>query len=215
MFDRFTDRARNVMGLSRGHAIRLKHDYIGTEHILLGILDEGNGVASCALKNLDIRLDDTRRKVEELTATGSSAPPLWQLPFTPRAKKVMELALEEAAMLGHTYIGTEHLLLGLLQEGSGIAASALAAMKVKLEDVRAEVLDVLGANESLVADGKHDDANLESEAALKFIASLPLDGVQCDHNMRHQETEPACSGWLADVRHAIGLARAALNLKSE
>jgi len=145
MFDRFTDRARKVMGLARQEAQRFSHDYIGTEHILLGLVQEGSGVAASVLKNLDIDLKKIRQEVEKLVSTGTTMVTMGQLPFTPRAKKVLELSLEEASNLGHTYIGTEHLLLGLIRESEGIAAQVLKNLKVKVEDVREEVLELLGA----------------------------------------------------------------------
>jgi ATP-dependent Clp protease ATP-binding subunit ClpC len=146
MFDRFTDRARKVMGLARQEAQRFNHDYIGTEHILLGLVQEGSGVAASVLKNLDIDLKKIRHEVEKLVSSGTTMGSSQQLPFTPRAKKVLELSLEEASNLGHTYIGTEHLLLGLIRENEGIAAQVLRNLKVKLEDVREEVLELLGAD---------------------------------------------------------------------
>ena len=145
MFDRFTDRARKVMGLARQEAQRFNHDYIGTEHVLLGLVQEGSGVAASVLKNLDIDLKKIRQEVEKLVSTGTTMVTMGQLPFTPRAKKVLELSLEEASNLGHTYIGTEHLLLGLIRESDGIAAQVLKNLKVKVEDVREEVLELLGA----------------------------------------------------------------------
>jgi ATP-dependent Clp protease ATP-binding subunit ClpC len=148
MFDRFTDRARKVMGLARQEAQRFNHDYIGTEHILLGLVQEGSGVAASVLKNLNVDLKKIRHEVEKLVAGGSTMVSMGQLPFTPRAKKVLELSLEEASNLGHTYIGTEHLLLGLIREDEGIAAQVLRNLKVKLDDVRDEVLELLGAEPS-------------------------------------------------------------------
>jgi ATP-dependent Clp protease ATP-binding subunit ClpC len=146
MFDRFTDRARKVMGLARQEAQRLNHEYIGTEHILLGLVQEGSGVAANVLKNLDIDLKKIRQEVEKLVKAGPSMVTMGQLPFTPRAKKVLELALEEASNLGHNYIGTEHILLGLIRERDGKAAKVLTNLSVKLETVREEVLDFLGAD---------------------------------------------------------------------
>lgn len=145
MFDRFTDRARKVMGLARQEAQRLNHEYIGTEHILLGLVQEGSGVAANVLKNLDIDLRKIRQEVEKIVKTGPSMVTMGQLPFTPRAKKVLELALEEASHLGHNYIGTEHILLGLIKEQDGKAAKVLQNLGVKLDTVREEVLDFLGA----------------------------------------------------------------------
>ena len=155
MFDRFTDRARKVMGLARQEAQRFNHDYIGTEHILLGLIQEGSGVAADVLKNLDVDLKKIRQEVEKLVSHGTTMVTMGQLPFTPRAKKVLELALEEASNLGHNYIGTEHLLLGLIREQEGIAAQVLQNIKVRLEDVREEVLELLGAE---VATGEEEDA---------------------------------------------------------
>jgi ATP-dependent Clp protease ATP-binding subunit ClpC len=145
MFDRFTDRARKVMGLARQEAQRLNHEYIGTEHILLGLVQEGSGVAANVLKNLSVDLKKIRQEVEKLVKTGPSMVTMGQLPFTPRAKKVLELALEEASNLGHNYIGTEHILLGLIRERDGKAAKVLTNLGVKLEQVREEVLEFLGA----------------------------------------------------------------------
>ncbi len=145
MFDRFTDRARKVMGLARQEAQRLNHEYIGTEHILLGLVQEGSGVAANVLKNLDIDLKKIRQEVEKIVKSGPNMVTMGQLPFTPRAKKVLELALEEASNLGHNYIGTEHILLGLIKEQDGKAAKVLQNLAVKLETVREEVLDFLGA----------------------------------------------------------------------
>ncbi|KAA3612812.1 MAG: ATP-dependent Clp protease ATP-binding subunit [Planctomycetota bacterium] len=144
MFDRFTERARKVMGFARREAQRFHHEYIGTEHILLGLIQEGQGVAANVLKGMNIDLDKIRREVEKIVKTGPAIEPSVQIPFTPRAKKVVELALEEAQSLGHNYIGTEHLLLALLREQEGIAAHVLVALGVKLEEVREEVIEFLG-----------------------------------------------------------------------
>jgi ATP-dependent Clp protease ATP-binding subunit ClpC len=146
MFDRFTERARKVMGLARQEAQRFGHDYIGTEHILLGLVQEGSGVAAQVLKNLDVEMKKIRLEVEKIVKNGTNTVTMGQLPFTPRAKKVLELALEEAQNLGHNYIGTEHLLLGLIRENEGIAAQVLMNLNVKLEEVREEVLELLGAD---------------------------------------------------------------------
>jgi ATP-dependent Clp protease ATP-binding subunit ClpC len=145
VFDRFTDRARKVMGLARQEAQRLNHEYIGTEHILLGLVQEESGVAANVLKNMDVDLKKIRIEVEKLVQSGGATVTMGQLPFTPRAKKVLEYALEEASQLGHNYIGTEHLLLGLLRESDGVAAQVLLNLGLKLEEVREEVLELLGA----------------------------------------------------------------------
>jgi ATP-dependent Clp protease ATP-binding subunit ClpC len=145
MFDRFTDRAKKVMNLARQEAQRFNHEYLGTEHVLLGLVQEGSGVAANVLRNMNIDLAKIRSEVEKLVKTGPSMVTMGQLPFTPRAKKVLELSMEEAGNLGHNYIGTEHLLLGLIKENEGIAAKVLTNLGVKLEDVREEVLEFLGA----------------------------------------------------------------------
>ena len=145
MFDRFTDRAKKVMNLARQEAQRFNHEYLGTEHVLLGLVQEGSGVAANVLRNMQIDLAKIRTEVEKLVKTGPSMVTMGQLPFTPRAKKVLELSMEEAGNLGHNYIGTEHLLLGLIKENEGIAAQVLLNLGVKLEDVREEVLEFLGA----------------------------------------------------------------------
>ncbi len=149
MFDRFTDRARKVMGLARQEAQRWNHDYIGTEHILLGLVREGAGVAASTLQNLDIDPKRICEEVERRVSRGKTMVTMGQLPFTPNAKRVLELSLEEASNLGHTYIGTEHVLLGLIREHEGIAAQVLRSLEVNVEQVRAEVLDLLGAEPGL------------------------------------------------------------------
>ena len=146
MFDRFTERARKVMTLARQEAQKLNNDYIGTEHILLGLVQEGSGVAAQVLKNLEVDLRKVRAEVERLVEQGTSPVTGPQLPFTPRAKRVLELALEEAQNLGHNYIGTEHLLLGLIRESDGPAAHVLQNLGVKPEEVREEGVELLGAD---------------------------------------------------------------------
>ena len=162
MFDRFTDRAKKVMNLARQEAQRFNHEYLGTEHILLGLVQEGSGVAANVLKNMSIDLTKIRAEVEKIVKTGPSMVTMGQLPFTPRAKKVLELSMEEASNLGHNYIGTEHLLLGLIKENEGIAAQVLMNLGVKLEDVRDEVLEVLGAN---TEEGEEEEESGESQGS--------------------------------------------------
>ena len=127
MFERFTDRARRVVVLAQEEARMLNHNYIGTEHILLGLIHEGEGVAAKALESLGIYLEAVRSQVEEIIGQGQQAPS-GHIPFTPRAKKVLELSLREALQLGHNYIGTEHILLGLIREGEGVAAQVLVKL---------------------------------------------------------------------------------------
>ncbi len=145
MFERFTDRARKVMALANQEAQRFNHEYIGTEHILLGLVKEGSGVGANVLKNLDVDLRKVRLEVEKLVKSGPEMVTMGKLPQTPRAKKVIEYAIEEARSLNHNYVGTEHLLLGLLREHEGVAAQVLMNLNLKLEDVRDEVLNLLGA----------------------------------------------------------------------
>src|SRR5690606_24177651 len=145
MFERFTDRARKVMALANQEAQRFNHEYIGTEHILLGLVKEGSGVGANVLKNLDVDLRKVRLEVEKLVKSGPDMVTMGKLPQTPRAKKVIEFAIEEARNLNHNYVGTEHLLLGLLREHEGVAAQVLMNLGLKLEEVREEVLELLGA----------------------------------------------------------------------
>jgi len=145
MFERFTDRARKVMALANQEAQRFNHEYIGTEHILLGLVKEGSGVGATVLKNLDVDIKKLRLEVEKLVKSGPDMVTMGKLPQTPRAKKVIEYAIEEARALNHNYVGTEHILLGLLRETEGIAAQVLMNLGLKLEDVRQEVLNLLGA----------------------------------------------------------------------
>ena len=142
MFERFTDRARRVLVLAQEEARLLNHGAIGTEHILLGLVAEGDGLAAEALESLDISLDAVREKVEEHIGP-SAGPPSASPPFTPRAKKVLELSLREALQLGHNYIGTEHLLLGIVREGEGVGALVLIGLGADLERVRGRVLQLL------------------------------------------------------------------------
>ena len=142
MFERFTDRARRVVVLAQEEARMLNHNYIGTEHILLGLIHEGEGVAAKSLESLGISLEGVRSQVEEIIGQGQQAPS-GHIPFTPRAKKVLELSLREALQLGHNYIGTEHILLGLIREGEGVAAQVLVKLGAELTRVRQQVIQLL------------------------------------------------------------------------
>ena len=142
MFERFTDRARRAVELAQEEARRLNHNYIGTEHILLGLIREGEGVAARALESLGISLEAVRQQVEKIIGRGQQAPS-GHIPFTPRAKKVLELSLREAKALGHNYIGTEHILLGLIREGSGVAAQVLVKLGADLNRARQQVVELL------------------------------------------------------------------------
>lgn len=145
MFDRFTERARKVIILAKEEAKRFNHDYIGTEHILLGLIKEGESVAAAVLQNLGLSLDTIRLEVEKLVQFGPSTVVSGDIPFTPKAKKVIELAMDEARRLGHNYIGTEHLLLGLIKEGEGVASHVLMNVGLDLNKVRSEVIKLLGS----------------------------------------------------------------------
>ena len=141
-FDKFTDRARKVLTLAQDEAQRFNHNYIGTEHLLLGLVREGEGVAARVLENMNVELAKVRTAVEFIIGRGDR-PVVGEVGLTPRAKRVIELAIDEARRLGHNYIGTEHLLLGLVREGEGIAAGVLESLGVNLDKVRHEVIRVL------------------------------------------------------------------------
>ena len=145
MFNRFTERARKVIILAKEEARRFNHDYIGTEHILLGLIREGEGVAAAVLQKLGVSLENIRLEIEKLVQPGPTTQIIGDIPFTPRAKKALELAAEEARSLGHNYIGTEHLLLGLIREGEGIASQVLLNLGMDLNSVRNEVMELLGS----------------------------------------------------------------------
>ncbi|MFM5968060.1 MAG: ATP-dependent Clp protease ATP-binding subunit, partial [Micrococcales bacterium] len=147
MFEKFTDKARRVVVLAQEEAKLLNHNYIGTEHILLGLIHEGEGVAAKALESLDISLDQVREQVQEIIGQGQQAP-TGHIPFTPRAKKVLELSLREALQLGHSYIGTEHLLLGLIREGEGVAAQVLTKLGADTNRVRQQVIQLLSGHQA-------------------------------------------------------------------
>jgi ATP-dependent Clp protease ATP-binding subunit ClpC len=168
MFERFTDRARKVMALANQEAQRFNHEYIGTEHILLGLVKEGSGVGANVLKNLDVDLRKVRLEVEKLVKSGPDMVTMGKLPQTPRAKKVIEYAIEEARNLNHNYVGTEHLLLGLLREHEGVAAQVLMNLGLKLEEVREEVLNLLGAGvETEEPAGKSETGETSGKAGSK------------------------------------------------
>ena len=156
MFERFTDRARRVVVLAQEEARRLNHNCIGTEHILLGLIHEGEGVAAKALESLGISLQAVRAQVEEIIGRGQHAHP-GHIPFTPRGKKVLELSLRESLQLGHTYIGTEHILLGLIREGDGVAAQVLVKLGADLNRVRQQVIELIS--------GQQPDRKLPREGA--------------------------------------------------
>jgi ATP-dependent Clp protease ATP-binding subunit ClpC len=169
MFERFTDRARRVVVLAQEEARMLNHNYIGTEHILLGLIHEGEGVAAKALESLGISLEAVRQQVEEIIGQGQQAPS-GHIPFTPRAKKVLELSLREALQLGHNYIGTEHILLGLIREGEGVAAQVLVKLGADLNRVRQQVIQLLHGYQ-----GKEPQASAGASGESAPSTSLVLD----------------------------------------
>jgi ATP-dependent Clp protease ATP-binding subunit ClpC len=150
MFERFTERARKVIILAREETARLRHEHLGTEHLLLGIIREGGGIAVAVLQRLGVELTEVRLEVEKRVARGTRKLTLGEIPFTPRAKRVLELSIEEAALMGHNYIGTEHILLGLIREGEGIAASILEDLRVDLSEVRQEIISFVQQSTSEV-----------------------------------------------------------------
>jgi len=151
MHDRFTDRVRRVIYFARDEASRLQHDYIGTEHLLLGIVREGEGIAAKVLGKMDLDFEQIQQAVESMVKSSGGTLTIGEIPFTPRAKRVLELAIEEARLLGHNYVGTEHLLLGLIREGEGVAAQVLAELGVDRKRVREEVLKLLGPSATMKA----------------------------------------------------------------
>jgi ATP-dependent Clp protease ATP-binding subunit ClpC len=171
MHDKFTDRVRRVMFLAREEAARLHHDYIGTEHLLLGIVREGEGLAATIVTNLGIDLDVIRRTIESMVPSSSGSVTIGEIPFTPRAKRVLELSVEEAKNLQHNYVGTEHLLLGLIREGEGIAARVLLEFGADFKRVKDEVVRLIGGSPRAQRAGKHD-AKTESPALDQFGRDL-------------------------------------------
>lgn len=171
MFERFTDRARRVVVLAQEEARNLNHNYIGTEHILLGLIHEGEGVAAQALEAMGISLESVREQVEEIIGQGTEAPS-GHIPFTPRAKKVLEYSLHEALQLGHNYIGTEHILLGLIREGDGVAAQVLTNLGADLPSVRQQVIQLLNGYQG----GTPAAENVQEPAAAAVAASAPSRG---------------------------------------
>jgi ATP-dependent Clp protease ATP-binding subunit ClpC len=174
MFERFTDRARNVVVLAQQEARLLKHSYIGTEHILLGLARESDGLAAKALEALGIGLEAVREQVVEITGRGQKSPS-GHIPFTPRAKKVLELSLREALQFGHNYIGTEHILLGLIREGEGVAAQVLVRLGGDLSAIRQQVIRLLKENPT--TDEKPQAAQAAQAQAARLAESVGEAGI--------------------------------------
>ncbi|MCL2796429.1 MAG: AAA family ATPase, partial [Microbacteriaceae bacterium] len=191
MFERFTDRARRVVVLAQEEARMLSHNYIGTEHILLGLIHEGEGVAAKALESLDISLEAVRAQVEEIIGQGQQAPS-GHIPFTPRAKKVLELSLREALQLGHSYIGTEHILLGLIREGEGVAAQVLQKLGADLNRVRQQVIQLLSGFQGKEQGGQAAAAATAGGSAEAPSSSLVLDqfGRNLTQDAREGKLDP-------------------------
>ena len=177
MFERFTDRARRVVVLAQDEARMLNHNYIGTEHILLGLLHEGEGVAAKALESLGISLDTVRQQVEEIIGQGQQAPS-GHIPFTPRAKKVLELSLRESLQLGHNYIGTEHILLGLIREGDGVAAQVLVRLGADRNRVRQQVIQLLHGHQ-----GKEPVSARSAERELRLLPPVRARLEEVEHRL--------------------------------
>src|SRR5688572_18097757 len=186
MFERFTDRARRVVVLAQEEARMLNHNYIGTEHILLGLIHEGEGVAAKALESLGISLDGVRQQVEEIIGQGQQAPS-GHIPFTPRAKKVLELSLREALQLGHNHIGTEHILLGLIREGEGVAAQVLVKLGADLNRVRQQVIQLLSGSPTTAAGA---GAGVPGEAAAPTSLVLDQFGRNLTQSARDGALDP-------------------------
>jgi ATP-dependent Clp protease ATP-binding subunit ClpA len=189
MFERFTDRARRVMVLAQEEARMLNHNYIGTEHLLLGLIHEGEGVAARALESLGISLQVVRQQVEETIGRGQEAPP-GHIPFTPRAKMVLDLSLREAKEFGHNYIGTEHILLGLIGEGSGVAAHVLVRLGADLNRVRQQVIRLPKLSDDVLV--RVDSLDRRLAAIERWVGMRPdLDDLDQEMARVRQEKEAA------------------------
>ncbi len=177
MFERFTDRARRVVVLAQKEARMLNHNYIGTEHLLLGLIGEGGGVAAGALESLGIRLDAVRQQVEAIIGRGQQAPS-GHIPFTPRGKKVLELAGRESDALGHQYIGTEHILLGLIREADGVAAQVLVKLGAGQDRVRQQVIRLLHEHQGQDVIGESTQPGERTRAGLLDDALARIDSLE-------------------------------------
>jgi ATP-dependent Clp protease ATP-binding subunit ClpC len=194
MFDKFTDRARKVIALARQEAERLSNDYIGTEHVLMGLIKEGSGVAANILENLNIDPEKVLAEVEKVVQPGTNMVTMGQLPFTPRTKKMLEYSLEEMRNLGHNYIGTEHLLLGLIRENDSEAAQVMLSMGIDLDSVRKEVLKILGAEGDAVGVGDSGmggvSAQPESNSGKSKTPALDAFGRDLTELARRKKLDP-------------------------
>jgi ATP-dependent Clp protease ATP-binding subunit ClpC len=178
VFERFTDRARRAVVLAQEEARMLNHDYIGTEHLLLGLASERDGVAGKALVSLDISIEAIRRQVEEIVGQGRAAP-TGHIPFTPRSKKVLELSLREALQLGHNYIGTEHILLGLIREGEGVATQVLVKLGANLSRVRETVIQLISGWTEAAASSGGEEIGVFTETVAEMVEVVADDAPTC------------------------------------
>jgi hypothetical protein len=205
MFERFTDRARRVVVLAQEESRMLNHNYIGTEHILLGLIHEGGGVAAKALESMGISLETVRSQVEEIIGHGKAAP-TGHIPFTPRAKKVLELSLREALQLSHNYIGTEHILLGVVREGEGVAAQVLQKLGADLNRVRQQVIGLLAGAQYLDrGPGEEETGPAPPVGPEDFAArvaragEIEAEAARVAAELGHQSVEPG-HHWVAALR---------------
>ncbi len=204
MFERFTDRARRVVVLAQDEARMLDHGYIGTEHILLGLIHEGTGVAARALESLGVNLAAVRQQVEEIIGRGQQTPS-GHIPFTPRAKKVLELSLREAQQLGQDYIGTEHILLGLIREGDGVAAQVLVKLGADLNRVRQQVIQLLHGYQGEEPWPARRDAVEERLAALEQQVGIRPDTSDLDEQIAQVRREKESAIYVKDFEQAASL----------
>jgi len=206
VFERFTDRARRVVVLAQEESRELGHDHIGTEHLLLGLVRETEGIAAQALAALDVDLDVVRARVEERIGHGSGQPK-GHIPFTPRAKKVLEMSLREALQLKHDYIGTEHILLGLLREGEGVACQVLMNMGVTLDVARQEVIGLLatmGEADAVAAErGGGAGSGRTPFAAARRLGRASSSGARLRRNEGEPERTPVCPTCDADLSSSL------------
>ena len=210
MFERFTDRARKVMALANQEAQRYNHDYIGTEHMLLGIVKEGSGVGANVLKNLGVDLRKVRVEVEKVVKNGPEMVTMGKLPQTPRAKRVVDYAIEELRKLKHNYVGTEHLLLGLLREQDGVAAQVLMNLGLELKQLRAEALNLLGAGVADPSDEEGTDGSpltLDSTSpdVLLWLLQRVLEGLETHKNLAMRAANYERAAELCDMAEELRL----------
>ena len=206
MFERLTDRARKVMALANEETQRRGHEYIGTEHILLALVTEGSGVGAQILKNMDIDLRKVRLEVEKLVTSGPETGTMGKLPQTPRAKKVIEFAIEEARQLDHNFVGTEHLLLGMLREHDGVAAQVLRNLGLKLEGARSEVHNLLGPDSDLKRDEERDESPKERDEPRGGLAMLFGEARPAGRKAAPPGAFPASITATPEALHKIGFA---------